>query len=114
MPPSLTSITDDVLIAADNLADLATGLINPTLRLGVTGLSRSGKTVFITSLVHNLLNGGRLPLLAGRPSGPRFCGSSRCRSRTMPCRAFNMKIMSAICSKSASGRTRPAPFPNSG
>jgi uncharacterized protein len=63
MPPSLTSITDDVLIAADNIADLATGLINPTLRLGVTGLSRSGKTVFITSLVHNLLNGGRLPLL---------------------------------------------------
>ena len=26
----------------------------PVLRLGVTGLSRAGKTVFITALVHNL------------------------------------------------------------
>lgn len=31
------------------------------LRLGVTGLRRSGKTVFVASLVHNLLNPGRLP-----------------------------------------------------
>ncbi|WP_323053001.1 YcjX family GTP-binding protein [Siculibacillus lacustris] len=38
------------------------GLATPTLRLGVTGLSRAGKTVFITALVHNLVNGGRLPL----------------------------------------------------
>jgi len=36
-------------------------LLTPTLRLGVTGLSRSGKTVFVTALVHNLLDGGRLP-----------------------------------------------------
>src|SRR5690606_4562461 len=33
----------------------------PTLRLGITGLSRAGKTVFITALVHHLLNGGALP-----------------------------------------------------
>ncbi|MBV1705444.1 MAG: YcjX family protein, partial [Hyphomicrobiales bacterium] len=33
------------------------------LRLGVTGLSRAGKTVFVTSLVHNLVAGGRLPVL---------------------------------------------------
>jgi predicted YcjX-like family ATPase len=39
------------------IADLAT----PTLRLGVTGLARSGKTVFITALVRNLIAGGRLP-----------------------------------------------------
>ena len=31
------------------------------IRLGVTGLSRAGKTVFITSLVTNLLNRGRMP-----------------------------------------------------
>ena len=35
--------------------------------LAVTGLSRSGKTVFITSLIHNLLsalhNPNRMPLL---------------------------------------------------
>jgi predicted YcjX-like family ATPase len=62
MPPSLTSLTDEAAIAFDNLADRAAHLINPTIRLGVTGLSRAGKTVFISSLVHNLLHGGRLPL----------------------------------------------------
>src|SRR5690606_28268747 len=40
-----------------------------TVRLGVTGLSRAGKTVFISSLVHNLLNGGRLPLFEPVRSG---------------------------------------------
>ena len=35
--------------------------MTPTIRLGVTGLSRAGKTVFITALVRNLLAGGRLP-----------------------------------------------------
>src|SRR5262249_40501608 len=38
-----------------------------TVWLAVTGLSRSGKTVFITSLIHNLLssahNPNRMPLL---------------------------------------------------
>ncbi|MEM9212026.1 MAG: YcjX family protein [Pseudomonadota bacterium] len=33
----------------------------PVIRLGVTGLSRSGKTVFITSLIENLRNRDRLP-----------------------------------------------------
>ncbi len=49
-------------MAAGGLKDFATGLVNPTLRLGVTGLSRSGKTVFITALVHALTKGARLPL----------------------------------------------------
>jgi predicted YcjX-like family ATPase len=69
LPPSLTSFTDDARIALDNLADRASGLIHPTIRLGVTGLSRAGKTVFISSLVHNLLNGGRLPLFEAMRSG---------------------------------------------
>ena len=34
---------------------------DPTIRLGVTGLSRAGKTVFITGMVQALLSGGRLP-----------------------------------------------------
>lgn len=76
MPPSLTSFKDDALIALDSLTDRAGNLLNPTLRLGVTGLSRAGKTVFISSLVHNLLHGGRLPLLeavrSGRVSGIRL------------------------------------------
>ena len=68
-PPSLTSLKDDALIALDNLADRAAHMVHPTLRLGVTGLSRAGKTVFISSLVHNLLHGGRLPLFEPVRSG---------------------------------------------
>jgi len=69
LPPSLTSLADEALIAFDNLSDRAANLVNPTIRLGVTGLSRSGKTVFISSLVHNLLHGGRLPLFEAQQSG---------------------------------------------
>ncbi|MEL7116216.1 MAG: YcjX family protein [Pseudomonadota bacterium] len=41
----------------------------PSIRLGVTGLSRAGKTVFITSLVANLLNRNRMPGLAAAAEG---------------------------------------------
>ncbi|MCA8879991.1 MAG: YcjX family protein [Rhodobacteraceae bacterium] len=44
-------------------------LFEPTLRLGVTGLSRSGKTVFITSLIANLLDRARMPQLAAAADG---------------------------------------------
>ena len=66
---SLRSITDSALITLDDLADRAKSITQPTLRLGVTGLSRAGKTVFITSLVHNLLNRGRLPVFDALRSG---------------------------------------------
>jgi predicted YcjX-like family ATPase len=49
----------------DYLSDLTT----PTLRLGVTGLARAGKTVFITSMVRNLTQGGRLPFLSAFAEG---------------------------------------------
>ena len=65
----ITSLADEALIALDNLQDSAKNLFQPTLRLGVTGLSRAGKTVFITALVHNLLKGGRLPLFEAHASG---------------------------------------------
>ena len=41
----------------------------PVIRLGVTGLARSGKTVFITSLVANLLDRGRMPGLLAAGEG---------------------------------------------
>ena len=41
----------------------------PLIRLGVTGLSRAGKTVFITSLVANLLERGRMPALRAAGQG---------------------------------------------
>jgi predicted YcjX-like family ATPase len=66
---SLTTFTDEALIAFDTLADRASGLLSPSIRLGVTGLSRAGKTVFISALVHNLLHGGRLPLFEAQKSG---------------------------------------------
>ena len=47
------------------LADFAT----PTVRLGVTGLARSGKTVFITALVRNLVSDGRLPFFRPQAEG---------------------------------------------
>ena len=36
-------------------------MFEPVIRLGVTGLSRAGKTVFITGLVANLIARGRMP-----------------------------------------------------
>jgi uncharacterized protein len=62
-------VLDAGRLAAGGVKDFATGLINPTLRLGVTGLSRSGKTVFITALVHALLKGARLPVFDAYAKG---------------------------------------------
>jgi len=47
--------------AIRNAGAFAHDVLRPTVRLGVTWLSRAGKTVFITSPVHNLIAGGRLP-----------------------------------------------------
>ncbi|AZO23655.1 YcjX family protein [Mesorhizobium sp. M1E.F.Ca.ET.045.02.1.1] len=69
MAPSLTTFTDEARIALDTLSGRAAGLFSPSLRLGVTGLSRAGKTVFISALVHNLIHGGRLPLFEAQKSG---------------------------------------------
>ena len=57
------------MITIDTVAGRAASLVNPNLRLGVTGLSRAGKTVFITALIHNLINGGRLPMFEAQNSG---------------------------------------------
>lgn len=56
--PDLLSSSSDVLQSAGAYLE---DLFTPNLRIGVTGLSRSGKTVFITALIRNLLAGGRLP-----------------------------------------------------
>lgn len=69
MGSALSRISDEALITVDNLVDRAGDLLRPTMRFGVTGLSRAGKTVFITALVHNLTHGGRLPLFKAQQSG---------------------------------------------
>jgi len=64
----LSAITDSITTRIDAaMASVSGALFEPTLRLGVTGLSRSGKTVFITGLVANLLNRGRMPQLTAAP-----------------------------------------------
>ncbi|MCJ7597780.1 MAG: YcjX family protein [Methyloceanibacter sp.] len=63
---SLAQATADAFRSA---GDFAADLASPTIRLGVTGLARSGKTVFITALVHNLLAGGRLPFFDAAADG---------------------------------------------
>ena len=65
----MTTFTDEAKIALDTLSGRAVGIFSPSLRLGVTGLSRAGKTVFISALVHNLIHGGRLPLFEAQKSG---------------------------------------------
>ena len=50
----------------DNLSEV---FFEPVIRLGVTGLARSGKTVFITSLVANLMERGRMTQLSAAAEG---------------------------------------------
>jgi predicted YcjX-like family ATPase len=74
LPRPPTTINDEIGIALGNLADAAAAPFTPTLRLGVTGLSRSGKTIFITALTHALLTGSRLPAFSALSEG-RFIGA---------------------------------------
>ncbi|MFK7743541.1 MAG: YcjX family protein [Roseobacter sp.] len=60
----ITSIADTVLRQIETVQNTVNEtLFEPVIRIGVTGLARSGKTVFITSLVANMLNRGRMPHL---------------------------------------------------
>jgi predicted YcjX-like family ATPase len=65
----LSGLYNEARNAAGGVKDFATGIVSPSLRIGVTGLSRSGKTVFITSVVHALLHGGKLPLFTALTQG---------------------------------------------
>src|SRR5947208_16739852 len=69
MSPTLTGLSEDLRLAARAVGEFGAGLFNPTVRLGVTGLSGAGKTVFITALVHQLLHGGRLPVFEAQSGG---------------------------------------------
>ncbi len=64
-----TDLTDGTLDALRSAGTYLTDLATPTVRLGVTGLSRAGKTVFITALIRNLTAGGRLPFFAPYAEG---------------------------------------------
>ena len=49
--------------ALGHVGSLAGRMLEGNVRLGVTGLRRAGKTVFVTSLIDNLIRGGRLPFM---------------------------------------------------
>ncbi len=66
----IADIADGIARRVEGLGDsVTTALFEPVIRLGVTGLSRAGKTVFITSLVANLLDRGRMPGLRAAAEG---------------------------------------------
>ncbi|RDI60881.1 YcjX family protein [Microvirga subterranea] len=55
--------------AAQSLWEASGQLVQPSLRLGVTGLARSGKTVFTTALVHHLTRGTSLTAFRASAEG---------------------------------------------
>ena len=69
MASSFSDMFEEARLSARALLDFGDNLFNPTIRLGVTGLSRAGKTVFITALVHSLTRGGRFPIFESLSTG---------------------------------------------
>ena len=66
----ISTIADGLLRGVETVQDtVSEAFFEPVIRLGVTGLARSGKTVFITSLVANLLDQGRMPHLLAASEG---------------------------------------------
>lgn len=67
---ALSTLTSGLARSVDNIAETVTApFSDPVIRLGVTGLARAGKTVFITSLVANLLDRGRMTQLLANAEG---------------------------------------------
>src|SRR4030081_2376421 len=62
MALSFSDLVEEARLSARALLDYGDHFFNPTVRLGVTGLSRAGKTVFITALIPGLTRGGRFPI----------------------------------------------------
>src|SRR5712671_741548 len=69
MASSFTDLLEEARLSARALLDYGEHFFNPTVRLGVTGLSRAGKTVFISALVHGLTRGGRFPIFEPLATG---------------------------------------------
>jgi hypothetical protein len=69
MASRFSDLVEEVLLSARAFKDFGEHAFNPTIRLGVTGLSRAGKTVFITALIHGLTRGGRFPVFESFASG---------------------------------------------
>ena len=67
---AIAGLADGLTRGIEGVGERVSGaLFEPVIRLGVTGLARAGKTVFITSLVANLLDRGRMGGLAAAGEG---------------------------------------------
>tara|TARA_R110002051_G_scaffold93824_2_gene163615 strand:+ start:33332 stop:34744 length:1413 start_codon:yes stop_codon:yes gene_type:complete len=67
---AISAIADQISRSVDAVTDrVMAPFSDPVIRLGVTGLSRAGKTVFITALVANLMDRGRMPQLVAAANG---------------------------------------------
>src|SRR5258708_16653312 len=69
MPLRFADIVEEARLSARALLEYGDHFFHPTVRLGGTGLSRAGKTVFITALIHGLTRGGRFPVFEAFASG---------------------------------------------
>ncbi len=93
-------------LAADFLSAIASALasVSPSnqagYRIAVTGLQRSGKTVFVTSFVHALLHAKDAPVEAF----PFFPGASACARSS--CRTF------PACRRSPTASASPTFWPS--
>ena len=63
-------MAEGVVRGIEGLGDrVSQAFFEPVIRVGVTGLARAGKTVFITSLIANLMDRGRMPGLLAQGDG---------------------------------------------
>src|SRR4030081_2177869 len=69
MAPSFSDLVEEARLSARALLDYGDSFFNSTVRLGVTGLSRAGKTWFLSLLVHGLTRGGRFPVFEPYATG---------------------------------------------
>lgn len=66
----IATLADQITRSVEGVTETLTApFSDPVIRLGVTGLSRAGKTVFITSLVANLMDRGRMSQLIAAANG---------------------------------------------
>ena len=66
----ISSLADSLVRGVETIGDsVSETFFEPVIRLGVTGLARSGKTVFSTSLGANLLDRGRMSGLVAQQEG---------------------------------------------
>ncbi|MGI3168706.1 YcjX family protein [Pseudooceanicola sp. C21-150M6] len=64
------TIADSMARQVEAVGDtVSEAFFEPVIRLGVTGLARAGKTVFLTSLVANLMDRARMPGLLAQSEG---------------------------------------------